>query len=211
MGVDVEMFGKAKKDWLSRLLELPNGIPSVLKDRHDTFGRVFARLDPVQFEECFEEWVHAVNEVTGGQVVAIDGKMIRRSHERRAVVVAIHMVRQGNGAQNLSVLHRMAVNMLKRENRLPWKSWRLDPPRPVDDALGPLPAWRPLVSLSSEIVRAVQLDLQLHELLLAQPTLVQLRSKAADRQVVGSVILKPQRHEATEGNAVSQRFLHLRI
>ena len=107
------MFGKAKKDWFSRLLELPNGIPS-----HDTFGRVFARLDPVQFEECFEEWVHAVNDVTGGQVVAIDGKMIRRSHERRAVVVAIHMVRQGNGAQNLSVLHRMAVNMLKRENTL---------------------------------------------------------------------------------------------
>ena len=109
------MFGKAKKDWLSRLLELPNGIPS-----HDTFrsGRVFARLDPVQFEESFAEWVEAVNEVTGGQVVAIDGKMIRRSHERRAVVVAIHMVRQGNGAQNLSVLHRMAVNMLKRENTL---------------------------------------------------------------------------------------------
>ena len=43
--VDVEMFGKAKKDWLSHLLELPNGIPS-----HDTFGRIFARLDPVQFE-----------------------------------------------------------------------------------------------------------------------------------------------------------------
>ncbi len=79
---------------------------------------VFARLDPVQFEESFAEWVEAVNEVTGGQVVAIDGKMIRRSHERRAVVVAIHMVRQGNGVQNLSVLHRMAVNMLKRENTL---------------------------------------------------------------------------------------------
>ena len=42
------MFGKAKKDWLSHLLELPNGIPS-----HDTFGRIFARLDPVQFEACF--------------------------------------------------------------------------------------------------------------------------------------------------------------
>ena len=77
--VDVEMFGKAKKDWFSRLLELPNGIPS-----HDTFGRVFARLDPVQFEECFEEWVHAVNDVTGGQVVAIDGKTLRRSTELRA-------------------------------------------------------------------------------------------------------------------------------
>lgn len=43
--VDVEMFGNSKKDWLSRLLELPNGIPS-----HDTFGRVFAMIDPVEFE-----------------------------------------------------------------------------------------------------------------------------------------------------------------
>ncbi len=43
--VDVELFGKSKRDWLARLLELPNGIPS-----HDTFGRVFARLDPVQFD-----------------------------------------------------------------------------------------------------------------------------------------------------------------
>ena len=59
--VDVEMFGKAKKDWLSRLLELPNGIPS-----HDTFGRIFAMLDPVQFESCFMEWVEAVNEVMEG-------------------------------------------------------------------------------------------------------------------------------------------------
>ena len=81
------MFGKAKKDWFSRLLELPNGIPS-----HDTFGRVFARLDPVQFEECFEEWVHAVNDVTGGQVVAIDGKTLRRSHDGVAGKSAIHMV-----------------------------------------------------------------------------------------------------------------------
>ena len=46
--VDVEMFGKSKKDWLSRLLELHNGIPS-----HDTFGRVFARLNSVQFDACF--------------------------------------------------------------------------------------------------------------------------------------------------------------
>ena len=55
------MFGKAKKDWLSHLLELPDGIP-------DTFGRIFARLDPVQFEACFTEWVQA-NEVMQGQVV----------------------------------------------------------------------------------------------------------------------------------------------
>ncbi len=77
--VDVEMFGKSKRDWLARLLELPNGIPS-----HDTFGRVCARLDLVQFERCFKEWVDAVNEVMEGQVVAIDGKTLRGSHDRFA-------------------------------------------------------------------------------------------------------------------------------
>jgi hypothetical protein len=46
--VEIEEFGKAKEEWLKTMLELPNGIPS-----HDTFGRVFARLDPVKFEACF--------------------------------------------------------------------------------------------------------------------------------------------------------------
>ena len=68
---DVELFGKSKEDWLSRLIELPNGIPS-----HDTFGRVFAMLDAEQFQECFVDWVRAVSEVTGGQLVAIDGKTV---------------------------------------------------------------------------------------------------------------------------------------
>ncbi len=49
-------------------------------------------LDPVQFESCFMEWVKAVNEVMEGQVVAIDGKTIRRSHDRQAGKSAIHMV-----------------------------------------------------------------------------------------------------------------------
>ena len=102
--VDVEMFGKAKKDWLSRLLELPNGIPS-----HDTFGRVFAMLDPVQFESCFMEWVEAVNEVMEGQVVAIDGKTIRRSHDRQAGKSAIHMVSAWASANHL-VLGQIKVD-----------------------------------------------------------------------------------------------------
>ena len=85
--VDVELFGKSKKDWLRRFLELPNGIPS-----HDTFGRVFARLDGTQFQECFMDWVSAVSEVTRGQVVAIDGKTLRRSHNRFIGKSAIHMV-----------------------------------------------------------------------------------------------------------------------
>ena len=85
--VDVEMFGKSKKNWLSQLLALPNGIPS-----HDTFGRVFGRLNPVQFERCFKEWVETVSEVVEGQVVAIDGKTVRGSHDRMAGKSAIHMV-----------------------------------------------------------------------------------------------------------------------
>ena len=57
--------------------------------------------DPVQFEECFEEWVQAVNEVTGGQVVAIDGKTLRRSHNRAAGKSAIHMVSAWASANRL--------------------------------------------------------------------------------------------------------------
>src|SRR5688572_2267503 len=73
--VEVEAFGKAKRDWLATFLALPHGIPA-----HDTFGRVFAALDPAQFEAGFRSWVAAVAEVTAG-VVAVDGKTLRRSHD----------------------------------------------------------------------------------------------------------------------------------
>ena len=102
--VDVEMFGKSKRDWLSRLLELPNGIPS-----HDTFGRVFAMIDPVQFEACFTEWVQAVNEVIEGQVIAIDGKTIRRSHDKLPDKSAIHVVSAWASANSL-VLGQIRVD-----------------------------------------------------------------------------------------------------
>ena len=85
--VDVEAFGRRKADWLRKMLNLPNGIPS-----HDTFGRVFAKLDAQQFERCFTEWVLAVREVLQGDVVAIDGKRVRRSHDRYIGKDAIHMV-----------------------------------------------------------------------------------------------------------------------
>ena len=67
--VEVEMFGRAKEVWLRTFLELPNGIPS-----HDTFGRVFGRIDPGQFQTSFMSWVEAIQEVLKGQVIAIDGK-----------------------------------------------------------------------------------------------------------------------------------------
>lgn len=85
--VDVENFGKAKYDWFEQFLELPHGIPS-----HDTFGRVFALLDAEQFEKCFVEWVQLVNEVTEGQTVPVDGKTLRRSHDKTLGKKALHIV-----------------------------------------------------------------------------------------------------------------------
>ena len=64
-----------------------NGIPS-----HDTFGRVFSLLDAQQFGDCFLAWVQAVSAVTRGQVIAIDGKTLRRSHDKALGKSAIHMV-----------------------------------------------------------------------------------------------------------------------
>jgi predicted transposase YbfD/YdcC len=71
---DMEDFGNAKRDWLEGFLELPNGIPS-----HDTFNRVFSAIDPVCFLDCFVRWVQATCPALGDEVVAIDGKALRRA------------------------------------------------------------------------------------------------------------------------------------
>jgi predicted transposase YbfD/YdcC len=92
---DVELFGEAKERWFKGFLKLPHGIPS-----HDTFGRVFALLDPEQFQLCFREWIQAVKERTQGQVIALDGKQLRRSHDTTLGKKAIYMVSawaSGNG------------------------------------------------------------------------------------------------------------------
>lgn len=70
--VEVEDWGDAKLDWLRTWLALPHGIPS-----HDTFGRVFSRIDPAQFEAGFLRWVQGVVTTSAGAVVALDGKSIR--------------------------------------------------------------------------------------------------------------------------------------
>ena len=84
---DIAEFGQAKIDWFKTFLELPNGIPS-----HDTFNQVFARLDPQEFRNGFMSWASAVSKVLGGQVIAIDGKVLRRSHDRGIGKAAIDRV-----------------------------------------------------------------------------------------------------------------------
>ena len=85
--VDFEDFGKARIKWLRSFLALPNGIPS-----HDTFRRVFAMLDPGQFADCFRNWTQSLRTAISAEIVAIDGKTLRRSHDRSKGKEAIHMV-----------------------------------------------------------------------------------------------------------------------
>jgi len=84
---DVELFGQSKEQWFRKFLELPHGIPS-----HDTFGRVFALIDPGQFQARFRGWIAAVAERTEGEIIALDGKQLRRSHDKAEGKKAIYMV-----------------------------------------------------------------------------------------------------------------------
>jgi predicted transposase YbfD/YdcC len=84
---EVETFGKSKESWLGQFLVLENGIPS-----HDTFGDVFRALDAEAFQRSFLRWVKQVFTVTQGQVIAIDGKTVRRSHDKTNGKEAIHLV-----------------------------------------------------------------------------------------------------------------------
>ncbi len=71
--VAIETYGLAKYEWLQQFLDLPNGIPS-----HDTFARVFARIEPQQFQDCFLDWIKSIRKVTVGEVIAIDGKTLKQ-------------------------------------------------------------------------------------------------------------------------------------
>jgi len=104
--VAIEAFGKAKKDWFETFLELPNGIPS-----HDTFGRVFAHINPKYFQDCFLNWIRSVANITEGKIIPIDGKTLRRSHDHKAGKAAIHMV-SAWAAEN-----RLVLGQVKTEEK----------------------------------------------------------------------------------------------
>ena len=105
----VAKFGRCKLEWFTTFLELPNGIPS-----HDTFGRVFATLDPAPFEECFMKWIAALTTASEGRLVAIDGKTIRRSLDTANDKAAIHMVSAWCAA-NQMVLGQLATDVKSNE------------------------------------------------------------------------------------------------
>ncbi len=111
--VEITEFAASREDWLGEFLELPHGIPS-----HDTFGRVFSLFDAHAFEECFTSWAHSLPVLLEGlprrEIIAIDGKTSRGSHNRRKGQKPIHLVSAWASEQGL-VLGQVATKEKSNE------------------------------------------------------------------------------------------------
>jgi predicted transposase YbfD/YdcC len=112
--VAIAAFGQSKEAWLRTFLTLPHGIPS-----HDTFRRVFAILDREQFQECYMAWVQAIVELLPGQVIAIDGKTARGSHEGRDVSLATHTVSAWGTANGVALGQVTVMNKSNEITAIP--------------------------------------------------------------------------------------------
>jgi predicted transposase YbfD/YdcC len=99
--VGIETVGRAKESWFRQFLDLEHGIPS-----HDTFGYVFAKIDHDAFQTRFVRWVESVFHVTQGQVIAIDGKTSRGSHDKATGKAAIHLVNAWASANGIALGQR---------------------------------------------------------------------------------------------------------
>ncbi|HEX4131693.1 MAG TPA: ISAs1 family transposase, partial [Pirellulales bacterium] len=106
---DIEEFGHQKQDWLKRHLRLPNGIPS-----HDTISRVFRQLKPAAFQQAFGRWIESLEQPLGLRHVAIDGKTLRRSHDRQTMKSALHAVCAWS-VENHLVLGQQATDQKSNE------------------------------------------------------------------------------------------------
>lgn len=107
--VGIETYGKAKEEWLKTFLELPNGIPS-----HDTFGRIFSQLDPEILESNFQSWVKVIAGKLGLEIIAIDGKSINGSYDRKSSLKSLVMVSAWSSSHKL-VLGQVAVEQKSNE------------------------------------------------------------------------------------------------
>jgi predicted transposase YbfD/YdcC len=107
--VAIAEFGRKKRHWFERFLDLNDGIPS-----HDRFNAILAAIKPAEFEKCLLSWIVALHEVTDGQVVAIDGKTLRRSFDAASGKAAIHMVSAWATANHIS-LGQVAVDAKSNE------------------------------------------------------------------------------------------------
>jgi predicted transposase YbfD/YdcC len=96
--VAIAEFGRKKREWLARFLDLESGIPS-----HDRFNAILAAIKPAEFEKCLLSWIAALHEITEGQVIAIDGKTLRRSYDKASGKAAIHMVSAWATANHISL------------------------------------------------------------------------------------------------------------
>jgi predicted transposase YbfD/YdcC len=105
----METFGKANEGWLRTLLPLPNGIPS-----HDTFSRVLAHLKPAELQQGFLDWFAAIQTVTNGALVALDGKTLRKSAAKAWGQAAVQMV-SAWASENRLVLGQVKVDPASNE------------------------------------------------------------------------------------------------
>lgn len=96
--VAIAQFGRLKRKWLAKFVDLSNGIPS-----HDRFNQVLAAIRPAEFEKCLLSWISALHEISDGQIIAIDGKTLRRSYDRASSKSAIHMVSAWASANHISL------------------------------------------------------------------------------------------------------------
>ena len=111
---DIEEYGKCKHKWLKRFLKLPHGIPS-----HDTFSRVFARINPEEFQTCFINWVQSISKIIPGDIVAIDGKTLRHSYDKQNDKAAIHMISAWSTGQQLVLGQRKIDNKSNEITAIP--------------------------------------------------------------------------------------------